>query len=293
MRGRNKPGEQCAAQLGTEPALLTNPTEALMAFMRAEEESIIFFHNAQLWLDNPSVIQAIWNLRDSFKARRCSLVLLGPDITLPQELRNDVITIEEPAPTETDIDRVISKTAEDAKVALNGEKTKAIDTLLGYGSEFAVEQAFALSLNKKGVNLDKLWDLKVRDLRKAAGLEVSLPKENFNDLAGCEGFKEFMRMYLNGRKRPRCEFWLDEIEKMVGGTGDTSGVSQGLIEQFLNWTQERRVDGMLLIGVPGAGKSASCKTTAGEARIPLLRGSMSTVKGSLVGQSEGQFKALL
>jgi len=205
LRGRNTPGQEAAREISPDgPAMTLNPAECLSVLVKAPDDSIVFFHNPQRLLEDPRgvapIAQAIWNLRDGFKERRCTLVMLSPDLTLPPELRNDVITLEEASPTPEDIDRVISATAADAGVELNGEKAKAIDTLLGYGSEFAVEQSFALSLSKKGVDMDILWELKVRDLRKAAGLEVLLPKENFNDLAGCEGMKSFMRLYLNGRR---------------------------------------------------------------------------------------------
>ena len=42
--------------------------------------------------------------------------------------------------------------------------------------------------------------------------------------------------------------------------------------------------------VPGSRRRANA---AGQAGVPLLRASMSTVKGSLVGQSESQMKRLL
>ncbi|HXJ58777.1 MAG TPA: AAA family ATPase [Verrucomicrobiae bacterium] len=300
LRGRNPAGQEAARDLTPDGEVTNtlNPMECLTLLPKAPDESVVFFHNPHRLLESPAaggqIAQAIWNLRDTFKSKHCTLVMLCPDIILPAEVRNDVITVEEETPTPEDIDRIVTKTAEEAKVALNGEKAKAIDTLLGYQSEFGVEQSFALALTKKGVDLDKLWELKVRDIRKAAGLEVMLPKENFDDLAGCEGVKTFMRLLINGRERPRAVFMLDEIEKMVGGAaGDTSGVSQGLMEQFLYWTEIKKVLGILLVGVPGAGKTATNRCTAGEARVPLLRGSMSTVKGSLVGQSEGQFKALL
>ena len=88
---------------------------------------------------------------------------------------------------------------------------------------------------------------------------------------------------------------MDELNRMIsgGGGGDLSGTTDAMIEQWLFWTTEKRIRAVLAIGVPGAGKSATCKCAAGQAGVPLLRASMSTVKGSLVGQSESQMKRLL
>ncbi len=55
----------------------------------------------------------------------------------------------------------------------------------------------------------------------------------------------------------------------------------------------RAPKGVLLVGVPGCGKSLSAKAIASEWRLPLYRLDMASVLGMYVGQSEGQFKAAL
>lgn len=244
---------------------------------------------------DPATVQAIWNVRDAFKASGCTLVLVGCNSKLPPELKNDVPTFTEPVPDEEMITEVIDSVLADAEIdSTKIDKPKVIDGLLGYLARFGVEQSLALSLNPNGVNLDQLWDLKVAALKHAAGLEITRPKETFKDLKGAAGSIDLLNKLLHGKLPPRCVLWLDEIEKMLAGsTGDLSGTSQAMIEQFLFWTELRKVHGLLLIGIPGAGKSRTCQCVAGEAGIPLMRASMSTVKGSLVGQSEQQMKALL
>jgi len=244
---------------------------------------------------DPGTIQAIWNIRDAFKANGCTLVLIGCSAKLPPELKNDVPTFAEPIPDEPMISDVIDSILGDAEIdAGKVDKAKVTDGLLGYLSRFSVEQSLALSLEPDGVDLDQLWDLKVAALKATAGLEITRPKLTFADLKGSAGSIDLLNKLLHGKRPPRAVLQLDEIEKMIAGSaGDLSGTTQGLLEQFLTWTEERNVQGILLTGIPGAGKSLTCKCTAGEANVPLLRASMSTVKGSLVGQSEGQMKALL
>src|SRR6266516_7016231 len=125
LRGRNEPGRNAAQEISPDgPAMTLNPAECLSLLEKAPEDAVVFFHNPHRLLESPAaggqIAQAIWNLRDIFTSRHCTLVMLCPDITLPAELRNDVITVEEPAPTPEDIDRIITKTAEEAKIALNG-----------------------------------------------------------------------------------------------------------------------------------------------------------------------------
>jgi len=261
--------------------------------------SILWVHNAQRFLDDVQTVQGLANLRNAAKAIGATIVLLGPGFTLPAEIKDDTILIEEASPTGDDISRIVTSTCDDVKRDVPEfpmpELPPVVDTLLGYRSEFQVEQSLALSVSRTGVDTAKLWDLKVAAFRKFAGLEISLPDKGFDYLAGTEGAKTIFRLALAGKLRPRAVLQMDEIEKMVAGSGggDLSGVSSGLLEQFLFWTEERKVQGVLLVGVPGAGKSATCRAVAGEGKVPLLRASMSTVKGSLVGQSEQQMKQLL
>lgn len=51
--------------------------------------------------------------------------------------------------------------------------------------------------------------------------------------------------------------------------------------------------GVLLVGVPGCGKSLSAKAVAGSWRLPLYRLDMASIFGQYVGQSENRFKEAL
>lgn len=318
MRGltaENKPGAAYIERLlqddPTLKAQLTNPSTALEVINnkppKQEDEDrggIVFFCNAHLcWEQNKepnlSVIQGIWNLRDNFKTIGASLVLLGPVIKVPSELSQDIVTITEDAPGPGEIDAKVRSLCDDAGLDLKKvDMPKTVDALLGYLSLYAVEQSASIAITHTGKaeapDINKLWELKVQNLKQCAGLEVSLPTIGFEAMEGNDGVKAIIRRHLAGREKPRAILWLDEIEKMIaGGTSDLSGTTQAVLEQFLFWTAARRAKGFMLLGIPGAGKSLTCQTTAGEAKCPLLRASLSTVKGSLVGQSEANMKTLL
>jgi len=306
LTGINPKGEEYAQEVGGEPGgerymKTGNPVEALkLVANTAPKKLLAFMANAHLCLTqagqpNLGVIQAVWNCRDPFKSRGATLVLLAPGLKLPAELASDVVTVSEEAPTEEDIGRTIDSLNRDAGIdAGKVDRAKAIDGLLGYLSAFAVEQSYAISLTPEGPDYRKLWELKVQSMKQTAGLEVSMPELTFTDLVGSDGVKTVLRRHLNGKTPPRAVLWLDEIEKMLAASStDLSGTTQAMLEQFLYWTQSRRVKGFLLAGIPGAGKSLTCQAVAGEAKCPLLRASMSTVKGGLVGESEANMSRLL
>jgi hypothetical protein len=66
-----------------------------------------------------------------------------------------------------------------------------------------------------------------------------------------------------------------------------------LMTADLSNTQLKPPKGVLLVGVPGCGKSLSAKAIAAEWNLPLYRLDMSAVFGQYLGQSEGRFREAL
>ncbi|GBU23093.1 hypothetical protein R80B4_03007 [Fibrobacteres bacterium R8-0-B4] len=93
---------------------------------------------------------------------------------------------------------------------------------------------------------------------------------------------------------------VDESVKNVGGLG---GLRKWLEEKKTLLSAEKRDEmkarglqsprGILLVGVPGCGKSLSAKSIAVNWKLPLYRLDFATVQGSYVGQSEQQLRDAL
>jgi SpoVK/Ycf46/Vps4 family AAA+-type ATPase len=88
--------------------------------------------------------------------------------------------------------------------------------------------------------------------------------------------------------------WLDEIEKMFGGSNsDSSGVTQEMLGKILTWMQDEEVTGSILIGPPGSGKSMMAKAAGNQAQVPTVACNVSDMKAGIVGQSNQQLAAAL
>jgi hypothetical protein len=234
-----------------------------------------------------------------------TLVLLGPSLALPQEISSDVVVTTEPAPDAKEIGEIVAKLyaaaskAAKAKDIILPEMTPelgrlATDAALGLLSRFDVEQTLSLALGREGLDIQEIWKRKIARVKLQSGAEIWTDCPDFSALAGCQQIKGFLKSYIEGRRPPGCILFLDEIEKMLAGAGtDSSGVTGKMLGQFLTWTQDRKVDGLLLLGVPGAGKSATAKCTAGAAKAPCFRLSFAEAQGSLVGESEKNLKSAL
>ena len=91
-----------------------------------------------------------------------------------------------------------------------------------------------------------------------------------------------------------------DVDDSVKDVGGLAGLRQWLTEKKELLTPEKRDElrskgltpprGILLVGVPGCGKSLSAKSISANWKLPLYRLDFATVQGSYVGQSEQQLK---
>lgn len=127
-------------------------------------------------------------------------------------------------------------------------------------TRYEAEGAFALSSIRgktKVVAPDTVWDIKAGALKKAGTLELHRGDEKFADLGGLDGVKEFCMQAL------------------------THG------------SETAKPRGILLLGVPGAGKSAFSKALGNEVGRPTITMDFGSLMGSLVGESEAKTRQAL
>ena len=227
IRGLNKAGEQIVIDRFGESTPV-GPSDVLAAARKLEkDDAILFLSNAHRFWEQPDVMQAIWNVRDPFKAGGQSLVLLTtPGAVLPAELQGDVMIVDEPLPSAEELTELVRRLCEDAELEVPSEETLSacVDALIGLPA-FPAEQVLALALSKNGVDLGRLWERKRQAIEQTPGLSIWRGGETFAEIGGCETIKHFLRAVLCGREAPRVVVFVDEIEKAFAGTGtDLSGV---------------------------------------------------------------------
>jgi chloramphenicol 3-O-phosphotransferase len=110
------------------------------------------------------------------------------------------------------------------------------------------------------VTAETLWELKSQLLRKSGLVQLYRGTEDFSSLGGLVALKAFCRRSLlqPGRENPL-----------------------------------KRPRGVLLLGVPGTGKSAFAKALGAETGRPTLVLDIGALMGSLVGQTEGNIRQAL
>lgn len=287
-----------------DPSAISDPLKALkkaagsLKKVGLPRKGILFMMNAHRFIGSQNtaqaaVGQAIWNLRDRFKEDFRTIVILGPSIVLPEELKHDVMILDEPLPDKPEIEAIIVALHNAVQLPIpTGKKLDvAIEAVRGL-SAFEAEQAVAMSFNKNELDLDRLWERKRMQVEQTPGINVYRGQETFDDFRGSARIKEYLTLLCNGEDAPTSLVFMDEIEKMFAGIqGDLSGTSQEQHGEFLRWTQDKKVPGVMLVGHAGCGKSLLCKALAGQFHLPMVELNMTALKGGIVGQTGSQTRA--
>ena len=144
----------------------------------------------------------------------------------------------------------------------NNDIREAASTLTGVTRIEAENVIAALIANKsiKKSDMDEVRYAKDRLFSDISGLEKIEVNESVQNVGGLSGLRK----------------WLDEKKELLTPEKRDELRKKGL--------QPPR--GILLVGVPGCGKSLSAKSISANWKLPLYRLDFATVQGSYVGQSE-------
>jgi hypothetical protein len=232
---------------------IRDPVEAV-GWLNAHQDTVLIAHNLHLFLDIPEVVQAIQNGVSRWKALGSCLVMIAPLIQIRPELEKIFTVIDLELPDEESLFHLQVEIAKSVKVEPNPESVRAARGL----TEFEAETAFALSLVKEGRFSSRIIaQAKAQMIRKSGLMEFWEPAD-ISEVGGLESLKAYIR---------------NRARAFKPANGNLP-----------------KPKGILLVGIPGTGKSLSCKATASILNWPLIRLDIGALKNSLVGESERRMR---
>lgn len=242
------------------------PDQALAFFEEKEDILLLLedFH-PDLSEDKPRIIRTLRNIALSHQKNK-TLILSQPFLHLPKELEKEVHVMELPYPDVKDIKAIYKKVCEEYKIEEQEPDSELIDAALGL-TIMEAEKAFSLayienqSLTKEEVTL--VIKEKENVIKKSGYLEYYHPKETMTDVGGLNILKDWLTKRGRGFDKSAADFGL---------------------------TTPR---GILLLGIPGTGKSLTAKAIGNEWHFPLLRLDMGKIFGGIVGESERNIREAL
>jgi len=226
-----------------------------------DTSAILVLANFHRFMNSPEIIQAMAHQVVAGKQNRTFIVVLSPIVEIPTELEKQMVVIEHELPGRDQLEELARSLAtEDGELADGDDLATVLDAASGL-TRYEAEAAFSLSLVREAaIKPQSIWELKSQMLKKSGLLTLHRGNERFADLGGLDALKSFCTRAMRRQ-------------------GDANPL--------------KRPRGVLLLGVPGTGKSAFCKALGNETGRPTLTLDIGSLMGSLVGQTEANIRQAL
>ena len=250
----------------------TNDPYSLLTYMsKLPGNSIVLLRDFHLYIEDadPTLIRLLKDALYKGKAKGIQTVILGCRQVLPPELEKEFVVVNFTLPTKDDLNHVLDSLAKSVKtkdgksLVVNGNREQILDSAMGLTTNEA-ENAFALSLvEKKDFVPEVIAKEKSATIKKNGLLEVIEEPNSLDDIGGLELLKYWMKQRTNTFSKAAKKYRLPQPK------------------------------GIMIVGVPGTGKSLTAKATAKVLGRPLIKLDAGKIFAGLVGQSEGNMRSVI
>ncbi len=243
------------------------PLQVIGLIEELPENSLVVLRDFHPFLEdgNPVLTRALKDRLRVGKTKGKAILLLGCRSVLPPELEREFVVVPFALPGKAELGGVLDQIASSARQSKpEGEsRDQLLDSACGL-TTIEAENAFALSVVESGgLSPQIVAREKANEVRKSGLLEVCASVAALNDIGGLELLKQ----------------WLLERKDAFGQEARRYGLPSP--------------KGLLIVGIPGTGKSLTAKATATVFNRPLLKLDAGRLFAGLVGQSEGNLRSVI
>mgnify|MGYP001516523265 FL=1 len=244
---------------------MQNPLEVLAYILNSKksgEKNIFVLYDIHNHIERDEVKLMFRKIAEATN-NNTHAIILSSIYRLPAELEKYITVLQIPLPKRNELGEVLDIVAKQSKVELKTNlRNRLIDAALGMTSMEA-DLAYCLASVKDGFDEKSPFTVsseKEQIIRKSGILDYFPKNESLKDVGGMDNLKE----------------WLNKRQLAY----DKEARDWGLKEP----------KGLLLLGVPGCGKSLIAKSIASSWNMPLLRLDVGKVFQGIVGSSEDNIR---
>lgn len=237
-----------------------------------EHDTLLILKDIHGELNNPKIIALLKRIAENnlYNDDYNETIFILSEITvIPRELENYITVFDIPLPTINEINILIHEFISDLKIVVAEDTINDIALSFKGLNEFQIRQILNLAYQDGGCidEEDKLLILKEKEqfIKKSGMLEIVTFSETIDDIGGLENLKE----------------WLGRKAKVFSN-----------LDKALKFGVDIP-KGIMIIGMPGCGKSLTAKATASLFKIPLVRLDVGRLLGKYVGESEENMRKAL
>lgn len=237
-----------------------------------EQETFLILKDVHGELNNPKVIALLKRIAENnlYNDDYSATIFIVSEITvIPRELENYITVFDIPLPTINEIHTLIREFVDDLEITVKEEVINDIALSFKGLNEFQIKQILNLAYQDGGCidSEDKLLILKEKEqfVKKSGMLEIVPFSESIDDIGGLDNLKK----------------WLARKAKIFSNLDKAIKFGVDIPK------------GIMIVGMPGCGKSLAAKATANLFKIPLVRLDVGRLLGKYVGESEGNMRKAL
>ena len=218
---------------------------------------------------NIAYIKKIAETRYSSPDYNFTIIVVNEAKTVPKELEKFTSILDIPNMTKDEIETYILKFSKDNNIKVDEKGIGEVAISLKGLTKLEIDHVLNMIIESKNNISISGRDIIIKEkgqiIKKSSILEIIDFKEKIEDIGGLEGLKEWLKSKAQVFRR------LDEAKKF--GVDTPKGV--------------------LLVGMPGCGKSLAAKASARLFNVPLLRLDIGRLLGKYVGESEHNMRVAL
>ncbi|HTR49792.1 MAG TPA: AAA family ATPase [Kofleriaceae bacterium] len=248
-----------------------DPMKAIDHVIRAEGRALFVLRDFHPFLKEPAVVRRLRDAAHELRKTKKTLAILAPVTKVAPELEKSISAIIDwDLPNRQEIEAAAKKVLPSLPAAtqqvIESDPTfmeRVVEAALGL-TLVEAENVFAKSaVRTHTFDLETILEEKKQIIRKSGLLEYYEHREEFSDVGGMEVLKD----------------WLVKRRNAFGTRARDFGLPLP--------------KGMLLIGVPGTGKSLTAKAVGALWQMPLLRLDVGKIFAGLVGSSEENVRSVI
>ena len=234
--------------------------------------TVLLLKDVHNQLSDPRVIAMMREFADNMMYNplyRNTIVIVSDVVVIPKEIESYISVVDVPLPSRNDIIEIVQKFIKTVELELTDDFVSDLALSLKGLNEHQILQVLRLAYQDGGTlsQSDKKLILREKEqfIKKGGMLELITVKETKEQIGGLSVLKE----------------WLS----------DKSVIFENLDRAIKFGVQEPK--GVMIVGMPGCGKSLTAKVCARMFELPLVRLDVGRLMGKFVGESENNMRNAL
>lgn len=240
---------------------LVSKKSTFLYTLSSKPDELVAMYSGLLSNSHNQYRQSFWS--DDLEEMPVQFIFIS-SFDAPEDYKHLFANIEFEIPTLEELSSILShiETSTNGIVFDSSKKHQIAKAGLGLNESSFINLCLTSVVEKGTVDPDLIYNMKMSDIKRNGILEIKKPTITFDQIGGLDNIKEIINRNAILWHNP-------EKAKQFGITP---------------------IARILMVGVPGTGKSAICEATAHALNLDLARTGVSQVMNSFVGQSEANMR---